>query len=287
MTWSDGQPATAEDARWTLQYYLDAQARDKSLGYGVPRPVRHERGDHQGRGDGRHHPDRHHQPEERPDPADVPADPAQARLAGHPGRQGRRLRQQAAGRRDRAVPGRRMDQRPVRPARPQREVLGREGCRRRDRLPVLPRRHERDGRRLQERRARLHPQPDRAPVRPAQDAPQRGRDQRRGQRLHPDQLQLLRQGHPGRRRIDEGAPRPGVPRRARLRHRPRRADHPRPQRVRDARARPRCRPGSAHGTPSPPTSASSTWPWPRRSSRKPVTRSATACATTRRTSRSS
>jgi peptide/nickel transport system substrate-binding protein len=24
MTWSDGQPATAEDARWTLQYYLDA-----------------------------------------------------------------------------------------------------------------------------------------------------------------------------------------------------------------------------------------------------------------------
>ena len=38
MTWSDGQPATAEDARWTLQYYLDAQAKEKSLGYGYLDP---------------------------------------------------------------------------------------------------------------------------------------------------------------------------------------------------------------------------------------------------------
>jgi peptide/nickel transport system substrate-binding protein len=38
MTWSDGQPATAEDARWTLQYYLDAQKKGKSLGYGYLDP---------------------------------------------------------------------------------------------------------------------------------------------------------------------------------------------------------------------------------------------------------
>jgi peptide/nickel transport system substrate-binding protein len=37
-TWSDGQPATAEDARWTLQYYLDAQKAGKSLGYGYLDP---------------------------------------------------------------------------------------------------------------------------------------------------------------------------------------------------------------------------------------------------------
>ena len=38
MTWSDGQPATAEDARWTLQYYLDAKKAGKSLGYGYLDP---------------------------------------------------------------------------------------------------------------------------------------------------------------------------------------------------------------------------------------------------------
>jgi peptide/nickel transport system substrate-binding protein len=38
MTWSDGQPATAEDARWTLQYYLDAKKAGTSLGYGYLDP---------------------------------------------------------------------------------------------------------------------------------------------------------------------------------------------------------------------------------------------------------
>ena len=38
MTWSDGQPATAEDARWTLQSYLDAAKADTSLGYGYLDP---------------------------------------------------------------------------------------------------------------------------------------------------------------------------------------------------------------------------------------------------------
>ena len=34
MTWSDGQPATAEDARWSYQYILDALKAGKSVGYG-------------------------------------------------------------------------------------------------------------------------------------------------------------------------------------------------------------------------------------------------------------
>ena len=54
-----------------------------------------------------------------------------------------------------------MEDRPVRPARPQRQLLGQQGRRGRDRLPVLPERDELDGRGLQERRARLHPQPHR------------------------------------------------------------------------------------------------------------------------------
>ncbi len=38
MKWSDGQPATAADAAWTLQYYLDAQKKEVSLGYGYLDP---------------------------------------------------------------------------------------------------------------------------------------------------------------------------------------------------------------------------------------------------------
>ena len=45
----------------------------------------------------------------------------------------------------------------------------------------------------------------------------------------------------GRRAVDEGAPRPGVPRRARLRHRQQGARRPRPRRLRRRRARRSCR----------------------------------------------
>jgi peptide/nickel transport system substrate-binding protein len=38
MKWSDGKPATAEDAAWTLQYYLDAQKAETSLGAGYLDP---------------------------------------------------------------------------------------------------------------------------------------------------------------------------------------------------------------------------------------------------------
>jgi peptide/nickel transport system substrate-binding protein len=38
MKWSDGNPATAEDAAWTLQYYLDAQKAETSLGAGYLDP---------------------------------------------------------------------------------------------------------------------------------------------------------------------------------------------------------------------------------------------------------
>ncbi|MFI5291242.1 MAG: ABC transporter substrate-binding protein, partial [Candidatus Limnocylindrales bacterium] len=38
LTWSDGTPATAEDARWTLQTLLDVQARDGYVGSGYLDP---------------------------------------------------------------------------------------------------------------------------------------------------------------------------------------------------------------------------------------------------------
>jgi peptide/nickel transport system substrate-binding protein len=38
MKWSDGKPATAEDAAWTLRYYLDAQKAETSLGAGYLDP---------------------------------------------------------------------------------------------------------------------------------------------------------------------------------------------------------------------------------------------------------
>ena len=71
-----------------------------------------------------------------------------------------------------------------------------------------------DGRRFQERRARLHPQPECRVVQPAQDGPEHGGPGVRGQRLHPAQLQHL---HQGRRRLDHGAPGPGLPAGPRLR----------------------------------------------------------------------
>jgi peptide/nickel transport system substrate-binding protein len=38
MKWSDGQPATSEDARWTLQYVLDATTAGRVLGLGYLEP---------------------------------------------------------------------------------------------------------------------------------------------------------------------------------------------------------------------------------------------------------
>ncbi len=129
--------------------------------------------------------------------------------------QHQRLREQGAGRRHRPVPGGRVDQR-LCPARPQPALLGQAGRRGRDRHPVLPERPRHDGRRLQEQRARLHPQPERRVVQPAQDAQEHGRPGQRGQRLHPAQLQHLRQGW---RRVDDRDPGPGLPPGARLRDR--------------------------------------------------------------------
>ena len=58
--------------------------------------------------------------------------------------------------------------------------------------------------------------------------------QRRDERLDDAQPQQLRQGHPGRWGVDQGAARPGVPGRARLRHRQGPADRTRAGRLRDA-----------------------------------------------------
>ena len=60
----------------------------------------------------------------------------------------------------------------------------------------------------------------------------------RGERLHGARLQHLQQAHRRRRRIDDGAPGPGLPRRARLRHRQAAARRPGPQRPRRRRLDP-------------------------------------------------
>ena len=57
----------------------------------------------------------------------------------------------------------------------------------------------------------------------------------RGERLHPAQLQHLQQADQGRRRVDQGAPGPGLPRRPRLRHRQAGAGRQGPRRPRPRR----------------------------------------------------
>ncbi len=154
MKWSDGQPATSEDARWTYQTILDGIASERGyLGEGyleaVPVGCRPE----QGRGAG--------SPDARPDhglrelghPPGLRPDPAEAHLvevlAGPDRRsgEGRLLQERAAGRRDRPLPGRRVEAGPVHPVRPQPELLGHpEGRRGRDHPhPVRGTRHDGPG----------------------------------------------------------------------------------------------------------------------------------------------
>ena len=79
MKWSDGQPATSEDARWTMQYVLDATKAERVLGAGYLEPYQTAAGvtgHRSGPDDAR----RHLEPEQ-PAPAPVVRpDPAQAHL---------------------------------------------------------------------------------------------------------------------------------------------------------------------------------------------------------------
>ncbi len=125
LTWSDGTPATAEDARWTIQSLLDGQAvdpfyvgsgyLDAYLTYAGVKKVSVAR-----RADAGH---RDRDPQHA-DPDLVHPHPAQAHLGEA---QDRRRCQRRTGRRHRAIPGGRVEARRVRPPRAQPHYWGTQG----------------------------------------------------------------------------------------------------------------------------------------------------------------
>ncbi len=170
--------------------------------------------------------------------------------------------------------------------RPQPQLLGRGGGRRRrgDHPALRQRRHHGPG--AQDRRNRLRPRSPRRPVRRSQGRP--GHRRRRGhrERLHGAVVQHRRQ-QGGLRRLDVGARRHRLPRRPRLRDRsagPRRRDA---RRLRNARL---------HDHPAVPhplarrhrrIPADSTSKRPRSGSTRPATRSTARASGSTRMARSS
>ena len=144
MLWSDGEPATAEDARWTYQLVLDGQETENGyLGEGYLDGYLTNAGVTVGRGARCRDARRHHRIREHAVAPGLRADPSEAHLEPVHDRADRRrdrrglLPEQPAGRRDRPVRGRRVAARRVHPLRPQRELLGRAGCCRRGDHPAL------------------------------------------------------------------------------------------------------------------------------------------------------
>ena len=178
-------------------------------------------GRHRGLGPGSRDPRRQDRDTQHADPDVVPPDPA--RSTSGRSREIGTDPNNAAGRRDRAVPGRRVEDRRIRPPRPEPELLGQEGLRGRDHHPVSSRATDAMVQALKTGEHRLRPRRHRRPVQFAQE-PAEHRDGRvvtggRGERLHAARLQHLRQADQGRRRLDQGPPGPRLPRRARLRDR--------------------------------------------------------------------
>ena len=112
MKWSDGEPATADDAEYTYQLVLDALAEETTLGSGLPRRVRLLGRRDKGRGDRPRDPRRHDRDADPAPPRRVRSHPAQAHLgevlarADRQRRSRRLLRERSARRRDRPLPGR-------------------------------------------------------------------------------------------------------------------------------------------------------------------------------------
>ena len=127
----------------------------------------------------------------------------------------------------------------------------------------------------------------------AQDRPERSRPSPAARTAGPSSLQHLRdrdrQDDQGRRAVDEGAARPRLPRRARLRGRPAEARRQGPRRLRRRRARPIVPPvlEPKPGTPIRPTPGTFDIEPPSRSSTPPATSSTRrASGSTRKASRS-
>ena len=138
MIWSDGEPATAEDARWTLQFVLDAVSAGEYVGLGYIDPDLTNAGVTKIEA-----PDATTLVLTNTDPSDrilqmyIPILP-EARLGGpDPRDRSRRSRTTSAGRRQRSVPGGGVEDRPVRAVRPEPELLGPQGRRRGSGPPVL------------------------------------------------------------------------------------------------------------------------------------------------------
>ena len=225
MKWSDGTPATSADVCFSWGLALDADQGRVVHRLRLPRPGHQQRRRHQGRVPRRLDVHRLHRRTSRTGSSRSTCRSSPSTSgASYDLQDDRRGEVRRAARRHRAVHARRVEDRPVRAVRPQPQLLGHAGLRRRGRPAVLPRRHRHDGPGPQGGRARLRPRRQRRtssrqlPGRPGVHG-RRGR----GQRLDPARVQHVRhrdrQDDRGRRPVHEGAARPGVPGRARLRGR--------------------------------------------------------------------
>ena len=158
LKWSDGTPATAQDACYSWQLAVDGDRRRVEHRRRLPRPRPRRRRRHEGRVPRRHDDDRVHGGRLRPDPPDVPADRPEAHLGRARLHRDRRGQVRGAARRHRPVHARRVADQPVRPLRAQPRVLGHAGRSRRDRHRLLQERRH-DGAGAQGGRDRLRPQP--------------------------------------------------------------------------------------------------------------------------------
>ena len=239
MLWSDGQPATSEDARWTLQFVLDGIASDDGfIGLGYLDPYAANAGVTS---------------VAAPDPTTLVVTTSRPNdqvikmyvpmLPKHIW-EGQTLATIADFTNDPTVVG----------SGPYQAVEWQTGQfirfeknpnywkelhrRRRGHHPdLLQRRH--DGPGAADRAARLRPRGQRRPVRRPQDGGERRHGRGHRQRLDAARLQRLRERHGqddrGRGPIDDGAPGRGLPRCARLCDRQRAARGPRPRRLRRSR----------------------------------------------------
>ena len=223
MKWSDGTPATSKDVCFSWGLAIAAhQADESSHRRRLPRPGPAGRRRHQGRVPRRQHVHRLHRRTSRTasSRSTCRSSPSTSG-ARSTTRRSARTKFDAAARRHRAVHARGVEDRPVRPVRAQPELLGHAGLRRRGRPALLHRQRRHDGPGAQGRRARLRPRRERRPVQAARDRPGRSRPSTAAANGWTQlAFNTLRHGHrqddPRRRAVDEGAARPGVPRRPRL-----------------------------------------------------------------------
>ena len=133
MKWSDGEPATSEDACFSWGLAIAAIKDDANIGAGYLDPSVKDAGVTKVECPDAEHVRRLHDRPVRPDPPGLRPDPAQAHLGQGRLQEDRRREVRRPARRHRPVHARRVEDGPVRALRPQPELLGPEGLRGRGR----------------------------------------------------------------------------------------------------------------------------------------------------------